>query len=242
MRGIDLVRVSLGLLAVTLALGCTGEDAVPDRSKKLYSQYDEELVIRDFFDDRKNGFFVDVGSYHWTEISTTYFLERHLGWSGIAIDAQPMFAEGYKKHRPRTKFFSYAVTDKSGDTLKLFLVFGASSLDPEWYKNFNGGKEQALTSINVPTITLNDLLEQNNVSEIDFLSMDIEGAEPAALAGFDIEKYAPQLVCIEASPTNREYLAAYFDKHGYLRVPEARDYANAYFKPRSPREKARAEH
>jgi len=227
----------LSLLVCTIVLGCSRDEPIPDRTKKLYSQKDEELIIRDFFDDRKGGFFVDVGSFHWRDYSTTYFLEKHLGWSGIAIDAQAGFAEGYKQNRPNTKFFSYAITDKSGETLKLHLALGASSLDPEWHKKFLkvGQEDHQVRAVDVPTITLNDLLQQNGVEKIDFLSMDIEGAELAALAGFDIEKYRPELVCIEAGPERRERLAAYFDQHAYERIDEKRDYANWYFRPKASR-------
>src|SRR6187401_3294015 len=98
----------LCLLACSGLIGCSREEPIPDRSKKLYSQNDEELVIRDFFNDRKGGFFVDVGAAQWKDLSTTYFLEKYLGWHGIAIDAQEGYAEGYKQNRPNTKFFGYA--------------------------------------------------------------------------------------------------------------------------------------
>jgi FkbM family methyltransferase len=233
------IKTATGVLPLVVALlvlasACSQDEAIPDRSKKLYSQNDEELLIRDFFDDRKGGFFVDVGSYHWEEISTTYFLEKYLGWSGIAIDAQAGFAEGYKKFRPKTKFFSYAVTDHSGDTLQLYLTGGTSSLNPEWYKFFV--KKDAETAppvaVNVPTITLNDLLEKNGVTRIDFLTMDIEGAEPGALAGFDIDKYKPELVLIEPTTGTRDPILAYFTQHGYERIDKylERDKQSWYFK------------
>jgi FkbM family methyltransferase len=232
----------LCLVACSVVPGCSREEPIPDRTKKLYSQSDEELIIRDFFDDRKGGFFVDVGSAHWEELSNTFFLEKYLGWGGIAIDAQAGFAEGYQKFRPKTKFFSYAVSDKSGETLKLHLLWGMSSVDPNWHKQFTNGEDRGLKAVDVPTITLNDLLEQNHVAKIDFLSMDIEGAEPAALAGFDIEKYKPALVCIEAAAINREVLAAYFDKHGYERIDERRDATNWYLKPKAPSRAAGSAH
>jgi FkbM family methyltransferase len=235
----DSAKSAAGLLHFVFAMlllvsACSRGEAIPDRSKKLYSQNDEELLIRDFFDDRKGGFFVDVGSYHWEELSTTNFLEKHLGWSGIAIDAQAGFAEGYKKYRPKTKFFSYAVTDHSGDTLKLYLTGGTSSLNPEWYKYFlkKDAESQAPTAVDVPTITLNDLLEKNGVTKIDFLTMDIEGAEPAALAGFDIDKYKPELVLIEPTTDTREPILAYLTQHGYERIDKylERDKQSWYFR------------
>jgi hypothetical protein len=48
--------------------------------------------------------------------------------------------------------------------------------------------------------------------------MDIEGGEPAALAGFDIERFRPELVGIEALPASRDAIRAYFEKHGYRRI------------------------
>lgn len=86
----------------------------PLRAKKLYSQFNEELIIRHFFEDRPDGFFVDVGSWHWKMKSTTLYLEKHLGWSGIALDALPEVEAGYLEHRPRTKFYHRIVTDHSG--------------------------------------------------------------------------------------------------------------------------------
>lgn len=59
--------------------GCVFAGDILDSGKKLYSQYDEELIIRDFFNDRRGGVFVDVGCYHYKDISTTYYLEKHLG-------------------------------------------------------------------------------------------------------------------------------------------------------------------
>ena len=72
----------------------------------------------------------------------------------------------------------------------------------------------------VPTVTLTKLLDDNGVTSIDFLSMDIEGSEPAALAGFDIERFAPELVCIEMipNPENRKKITEYFEAHGYQRI------------------------
>ena len=45
----------------------------------------EEWIARDFFDDKRDGFFVDVGANHYKDTSNTYYLETGLHWSGIAI-------------------------------------------------------------------------------------------------------------------------------------------------------------
>jgi hypothetical protein len=70
----------------------------------------------------------------------------------------------------------------------------------------------------VPTITLDDLLAAEHVAAIDFLSIDIELAEPQALAGLTIGRFKPRLVCIEAHPEVRQRILDYFAANGYVVV------------------------
>jgi FkbM family methyltransferase len=202
--------------------------------ENLYSQNNEELIIRHYFKDRRGGFFVDVGAYHWKRMSTTLYLEKHLGWRGIAIDALERFREGYEKNRAATDFFNYIVTDSSGGEAILYVSGGTSSTNPDWKDYFKNVKERKLKQVKVPRITLDDLLTQNGVTKVDFLSMDIEDGEPAALAGFDIERFAPDLVCVEAGRKRRALLLDYFTKHDYERIDEylEHDRANWYFRPK----------
>jgi FkbM family methyltransferase len=199
---------------------------------KLYSQYDEELVIRDFFRDRKDGFFVDVGANDYRINSTTFYLEEKLGWHGIAIDALARFAQGYAEHRPNTRFFCFFVSDRSDANVDFYVTqqkYGRrSSSDSKW-----AGKWDLIEKETVRTITLNDLLDKENVKAFDLLSMDIELAEPVALAGFDIERFHPALVCVELHKEVRQALLDYFAKHGYASLDKYRDVdtVNSYFVP-----------
>jgi Methyltransferase FkbM domain len=86
--------------------------------------------------------------------------------------------------------------------------------------------------LTVPTITLTRLLESERVDRIDFMSMDIELHEPKALAGFDIGRFRPSLVCIEAHPEVRQDID-YFTRHHYVVVGNylRADEHNLYFAP-----------
>ena len=232
---------TLALLAALLA-ACEAErrddarDAILGE-QKLYSHGPEEVIIRHFFNDRREGFFVDVGAFHWENNSNTNYLEKHLDWSGIAIDALPFLAHGWKKFRPQTKFYNYIVTDHSGTVETLYAAGALSSIKEAHLDLFPGAEEKrepgAPESYAVATITLNELLE--GVEKIDLLSMDIEEAEPEALAGFDIERFRPELVCIEATLTVRDAIKAYFEAHGYERIDAylKLDPGNWYYRPRA---------
>jgi len=197
----------------------------------LYSKRGEELIIRDWFDDRRGGFFLDVGASHHRINSNTYYLEQKLGWRGIAVDALAEYAAGYRKHRPATRYFAFFVSDRSDEVAPFYVSksnkrtsSGNAALAKRWEHE----------QIEVPTITLDDLLDHAGVAHIDLLSMDIEMWEPRALAGFDVERFSPELVCIEAHPEVREAIAAYFADHGYERIEKylAFDPGNWYFTPK----------
>lgn len=197
---------------------------------KRYSQFNEEIVVRDFFQDEKGGFFLDVDCAWPIKTNTTFFLERHLAWSGIAIDANSSYAADWERLRPRSAFRNYLVTDHSGSLDKFYAADALGSVHKG--RVFN---DQIIvgTEIEVPSTTLNDLLEREGVERIDFLSMDIEESEPEALAGFDIQRYKPRLICIEASPSIREAILQYFSANGYERIEKylEHDRINWYFKP-----------
>ena len=88
--------------------------------------------------------------------------------------------------------------------------------------------------VSAPTITLNDLLDSERVTAIDFMTIDIELWEPKALAGFDVERFQPAFVCIEAHPEVRQQILDYFGLHHYSVVGKylRADTQNLYFIPR----------
>jgi len=229
MKGQELVKLVITAVAIVTAglFGVrAGRSRSPINSNPEYvwfeatygpsrnSEHAEEWLVRDFFHDKHGGTFVDVGSYEYRTFSNTYYLDQTLGWSGIAIDAQEEFANDYAKYRPRTKFFSFFVSDRSDAIESLFVPRG-DRLAASSNKEFADAYEPTARERKVRTITLNDLLHREGVSHFDFMSMDIELAEPRALAGFDIDSFRPSLVVVEAHWEVRQQLLDYFAAHRY---------------------------
>jgi FkbM family methyltransferase len=194
-----------------------------------YSQGYEELIIRDFFDDAWRGRFVDVGAGDYRHHSTTYFLERHRSWRGLAVDANAAYAADYARFRPRTSFVTAFVTDRDGGEADF-----AITANPLFSSGVLPLPADAVTRrVRVPRRTLDRILRERDVSRIDFLSIDVEGAEAAVLAGFDLRRYRPALVCVEVDKPGRERIFAAFGAAGYRELEAYRGVNewNAFFTP-----------
>jgi len=198
------------------------------------SRYGEEWIVRDFFNDKRGGVFVDVGANDYRRDSNTYYLETQLGWSGVAIEPQAEFASDYAAHRPRTKFVPLFVSDISSSQIEFYV--GGSNLVASFDRNVaeseGGGRAQA---VSVNTATLDDVLKQEDIRTIDFLSIDIELHEPQALKGFSIDRFRPRLVAIESHLPVRQQILDYFTSHRYVVLGKylRADNDNLWFAPLS---------
>ena len=89
-------------------------------SNKLYSNYgqmDEDKVISGLFNNKKTGFFVDIGANHPYKINNTYKFYLK-GWRGINIEPISENVKLLKKYRPKDKTLQIGISDKRG-----FLTF-----------------------------------------------------------------------------------------------------------------------
>jgi FkbM family methyltransferase len=183
-----------------------------------HSEDREEWIVRDFFQDERGGVFVDVGAGDYMDGSNTYTLETKLGWSGLAVDALEHFAPDYREHRPKTTFVARFVSDRADARETIYIPQKRNQTMTSFDREFAERSGAAVEARQVPTTTLDRLLEAHRISRIDFLSMDIELAEPKALAGFSIGRFQPRLVCIEAHDEVSQQILNYFHDNGYVLV------------------------
>lgn len=180
--------------------------------RPLYSQSGQDLwVIRDVFDYRRGGTFLDIGAAGGVELSNSYALERYWGWKGLCVEADGDNFQKLKATRS-CQLANVCLDERPGEVL--FSRKGGF---------FGGIVENANDSesgdvVRVPALPLSDLLEKNQLpTTIDYLSLDVEGAEDRVMAGFPFETHRFLAATIERpSPALRKKLA----DHGYLLVVE----------------------
>ena len=202
-----------------------------------YAQNFEDVMLARVFKDLSNGFYVDIGAWDATHDSVTkHFYD--LGWNGINVEALPSHFERVKNARIRDINVNVAVGTSPG-----FVTFfevrdtGLSTLRRD-YAERHANEGFAVSELTVPTLRLESLLDAHAGDRtIDFLKIDVEGAELDVIESGDWRRHRPRLLLVEAtlprSPTTSfaeweplllqsGFIFAYFDglNRWYIRQEE----------------------
>jgi FkbM family methyltransferase len=155
-------------------------------------QGQDRWILLKIFPNVKTGYFVDVGSADGTLYSNTKALEDR-GWNGICIDPFPSSMED------RTcTLYKRVVYSKPGKTLSFRMAGEAGGIEDHIGKLKNTKQVQVAKTVEFETTTLNEILAEARAPEfIQYISLDIEGAELEALKGFDFSKYKVGAFTIE---------------------------------------------
>jgi FkbM family methyltransferase len=157
--------------------------------------------------DRDGGFFVEAGANDGYTQSNTYWFERFRGWNGILVEPMALYVGECREGRSATVVRAALVpSDHEGDTVTMRFgdlmstvagAHGDQKGDRDWVApglvlGWYDGHDEA-----VPARTLSSILDEAGAPEVDLLSLDVEGFEPSALRGLDLDRHAPRWVLVE---------------------------------------------
>lgn len=175
---------------------------------KSYSQIgQDEYYIKHISKEKRNGIFLDVGANDGKLTSNTLLLESEYDWSGICIEANPDLIPSLIKNRPKSKVIHSAIWNESkliefeipvNDVKKTKgnLLSRISNIE----RNSKGFKKDTVVKIvQVQTRSLTDIVKENLSPPfvIDYMSLDIEGAELEALKSIDFNLIDIKFMTVE---------------------------------------------
>ena len=161
--------------------------------QKSFAQSGEDLILNTLFCNKKKGFYIDVGANDpYFQSNTHYFYE--LGWQGINIDANPESIQKLKKIRKRDINIEALISNK--DTNLKYFIFEKSAFNGIVY-NENIPSKLKSTKI-IKSKTLTNVLNNEKLITIDFLSIDAEGHDFEVLKSLDLSLIRPSVILIES--------------------------------------------
>lgn len=157
----------------------------------------EDTAVLNYFKDRKNGFYVDVGCYHPIHRNNTHLLHKQ-NWSGINIDTSQFSIDLFNYMRPKDLNYNCAISDKN-ENIKLFYQKELSQLSTTEKGQAESVFQGNIKEKEMQAFTLDEVLNRDRYkkSKIDFLDIDVEGADLKVLKGLSFDKFKPELICIE---------------------------------------------
>jgi len=164
-----------------------------------YAQNFEDVMLWRSLKHVESGFYIDVGACDPREFSITKaFYDQ--GWQGINIEPVSEWFEKLSKDRARDINLQLAAGAQQGEmTLYEISETGLSTLVKTIAERHESERGYRKTERKVSIKTITELCEENQVAEIHFLKIDVEGAEKQVLEGIDFSKVRPWIMLIEAT-------------------------------------------
>jgi len=169
------------------------------------------FLEKNIFKGYKNGFFIDVGAHDGIIINNTLDFEKYNNWTGINIEPIKKAYDRLIINRPNCININCAICNYDGSA-EFYCNSGFTELtsglkdtydtrhfdrlkkdtmnNPLWYdyENSNNKVKTNTELITVNTKKLETICGEQKISHINFLSIDVEGAEFEVIKSINFDK------------------------------------------------------
>lgn len=165
-----------------------------------------EFVYDKFFSNVKNKFFIDVGASNGLDGSNSSLFEFYLNWNGICVE--PHMVQ-YNKLIKNRNCKTYNCCIGNTDTTKEFWEIQGSiaslsglkeTYDSRHIERVNSEVSAANDIIikkDIQVKRLSTIMNENSITHVDYLSIDVEGAELQVLEGIDFDNHYINIISLE---------------------------------------------
>ena len=163
-------------------------------SQDKQDKYLEEKVFKGY----KGGYYVDIGAHDGISLNNSLYFEKTNNWTGLNVEPIKEVYDKLRINRPNSININCAVCNNDGtgeflcNTGYTEMISGLKEeYDPRHLtrlKNENKKMGGITSVINVETRKLETILEMHNITHINYLSIDVEGAEFEVIKSINFEK------------------------------------------------------
>lgn len=188
------------------------------RCRGWYGQARQDALVAALLRNKTGGYFVDVAANDAIRLSSTFGLEKNLHWDGLCVEANPKYWMGLSARR--CAVVGAVVGNARGERVPFRFAnneFGGIVGD-----RFDNKRRRKDRPVVLETVTLLEVLERMRVPKVvDFMSLDVEGAEDVVLQPEVLSMHQFRLVAIERPKAN---LVQLLEANGYTMIKQVKSW------------------
>lgn len=158
----------------------------------------DEYLETNIFKGYKNGFYMDVGAHDGITINNTLYFEKYNNWTGINVEPIKTVYDKLLINRPNNININCAICNNDGNAEFICNVGYTEMLsglkdcfDDRHHQRLNYENEifdSKTNIININTRRIESICDEYNVKHINYLSIDVEGAELEVIKSINFKK------------------------------------------------------
>lgn len=174
---------------------------------EFYSQQGEDILVFKKYINKvcEDGVFLEIGGYDGVTFSNTKFFEDTLHFKGLLIEPVKKQFDKLVKNRKKSICLNCAA-DNFEREVEIKGNEATAGIDMYMSESFKNVFHSSTSSANekITAYPLSKILNQNNITYVDFFSLDVEGGEEAVLRGIDFQSVQFYIICVELDGHNTE--------------------------------------
>lgn len=164
------------------------------RNRTWFSQARQDELISALLRHKRNGYFIDLAANDAVDLSNSLALERRYDWQGLCIEPNPRYWKNLTYRHCQTVG---AIVGATRDE-HVYFRFQAGEYGGIAAEGFDNNARWQRESVLQSTVTLHEIFQRYHVPrEIDYLSLDVEGAETFIMMAFPLQDYRIKLITAE---------------------------------------------
>ncbi len=165
-----------------------------------YSQIGEDKIVYYLFQHLgiQKPTYIDIGAYCPILYSNTFFFYER-GSKGVCVEPDPTLYKKIKKTRTRDVVINAGIGIDNIEQADFYIFqttgWNTFSKEEAEYRKSKGQPYEKI--IKMPLININDIFAKYFTSQVDLISIDVEGLDFDIIKSLDYNKYAPKVIILE---------------------------------------------